>query len=108
MTKTLKLKSDMTLLEMQSFSCDIVEMKGWGIATNPDLVMLLAEELGEVAKEVRRLHFGTFDDEDATKEDLSYELIDVINYVLRLANNHGIDLDKAFIEKNEKILKRLA
>ena len=59
----------------------------------------LTEEVGEVARIISR-RFGEQSEKDSDKnKDLGEELSDVLFVVLCIANQTGIDLDKAFSEK---------
>lgn len=92
-----------SLNQVKSNMQNIVEALNWQGANAAELTMLLAEEVGEVAKEVRQLHFKT-GKEDTQK--LAHELADVLNYVVRLAHTYNIDLDKAIEEKQQIIRER--
>ncbi len=67
--------------------------------------MLLAEEVGEVAKEVRKIHWKQADEQES-KQKLAHELIDVLNCVSFIANIYELDLSKAYEEKCVQILER--
>lgn len=54
------------------------------------LPAMLLEELGEVAKEVRRLWAGK-----STPARFADELLDCLQYLLRLAFTQGVDLEQA-------------
>lgn len=72
------------------------DAKGWG--DNPDMRMtFLAEELGEVAKEVRLIRYGE-DKEDHLKA-LGSECADIFYNLAALANHFKIDLEQALIGK---------
>ena len=59
----------------------------------------LTEEVGEVARIISR-RFGEQSEKDKDKnKDLGEELSDVLFVVLCIANQTGIDLEKAFSEK---------
>ena len=59
----------------------------------------LTEEVGEVARIISR-RFGEQSEKDTDKnKDLGEELSDVLFVVLCIANQTGIDLEKAFSEK---------
>jgi len=59
----------------------------------------LTEEVGEVARIISR-RFGEQSEKDSDKnKDLGEELSDVLFVVLCIANQTGIDLEKAFSEK---------
>ncbi len=59
----------------------------------------LTEEVGEVARIIAR-RYGEQSEKDSDKEkDLGEELADVLFVVLCLANQTGVDLEKAFYNK---------
>ncbi len=59
----------------------------------------LTEEVGEVARIIAR-RYGEQSEKDSDKQkDLGEELADVVFVVLCLANQTGIDLQKAFDQK---------
>lgn len=64
-------------------------------------VMLLVEEVGEVAKEVRRMRYAAGDPamSERARENLREELADCLAYVVKLANYTGIDLEAAYVSK---------
>ncbi|MDF2629266.1 MAG: putative pyrophosphatase [Symbiobacteriaceae bacterium] len=57
-----------------------------------DVVLHLAEELGEVARAVRK----------GDQENLREELADCLFFILSAANEAGIDLTEALLRKEEK------
>ncbi len=66
----------------------------------------LTEEVGEVARIIAR-RYGEQSEKDSDKDkDLGEELADVVFVVLCLANQTGIDLQKAFDKKMDKKTKR--
>ena len=66
----------------------------------------LTEEVGEVARIISR-RFGEQSEKESDKnKDLGEELADVIFVVLCLANQTGIDLQKAFDAKIKKKTER--
>jgi|JI10StandDraft_1071094.scaffolds.fasta_scaffold10628_7 NTP pyrophosphatase (non-canonical NTP hydrolase) len=87
------------LTDLQSFVAAKCKERGWDKRSDVEKVMFLTEEVGEIAKEVRK-HAGTFGyARPATPDDLAGELIDALNYLLDLANSNNIDLDAAFRAK---------
>lgn len=84
-----------TLAELQSFVAALVAEKGWSKDPN-EILILLTEEVGEVAKEVRhswkRGH-------DAVRPAIGAEMADVLMYLLDLANTYGVDLEQAMRDK---------
>ena len=66
----------------------------------------LTEEVGEVARIIAR-RYGEQSEKTSDKEkDLGEELADVIFVVLCLANQTGVDLNKAFDKKLKEKTKR--
>ena len=63
---------------------------------------MLTEEVGEVARIIARRH-GEQSEKDSDKtKDLGDELADVLWVVICLANQTGVDLEKAFLANLEK------
>ena len=71
----------------------------------PDSMFLhLAEEVGEVARELQKKQVGWR--EDFNNEKLGDELADVINTSLIIARDEGVDIEAAFLRKVEKVKGR--
>jgi len=66
----------------------------------------LTEEVGEVARIIARRYGEQSEKESDKNKDLGEELADVIFVVLCLANQTGVDLEKAFQQKLELKTKR--
>ena len=66
----------------------------------------LTEEVGEVARIIVRRYGEQSEKESDKNKDLGEELADVIFVVLCLANQTGVDLEKAFEKKLELKTKR--
>ena len=65
----------------------------------------LVEEMGELAREIAKEQ-NDWRGEGFNKEKLAEELIDVLDKLLVLADDYDIDLDKAFMQKNKKLIER--
>jgi len=72
-----------------------------GFSTDPYLnFMLLQEEVGELARAFRRHWLAAQTGQpDAALPALREELADVLASVIKLANNAGVDLETAYLEK---------
>lgn len=66
----------------------------------------LTEEVGEVARIIARRYGEQSEKESDKDKDLGEELADVLFVVLCLANQTGVDLQKAFDERMHKKGKR--
>ena len=101
------LPSPATMSDFQRYVYDLESFHGW---LDVDLVkncFLMGEEVGELFKAIRK-HLKLFD-EDAKKDsgdDVAEEIVDVLNYLLAIANRLDIDVEAAFIKKNERNLNR--
>lgn len=76
-------------------------IKEYGVRYFDELtnMAILTEEVGEVARIISRRYGEQSEKESDKNKDLGDELADVLFVVLCLANQTGIDLQKAF-EKN--------
>jgi len=66
----------------------------------------LTEEVGEVARIIARRYGEQSEKESDKNKDLGEELADVVFVVLCLANQTGVDLEKAFQKKLDLKTKR--
>lgn len=66
----------------------------------------LTEEVGEVARIIARRYGEQSEKESDKSKDLGEELADVLFVVLCLANQTGVDLQRAFDQKLELKAKR--
>lgn len=83
----------------------MMEQRGFDKNSIVEEMLLLTEEIGELAKVVRQAH-GMHIDKNSSVGGAAEELADVLSYVLSLSNYLGVDLEKAFREKEEKNKKR--
>lgn len=101
----LNLKEDPTLRDFQNYVSELVKERGFERETLPQLFMLLLEECGEMAKAARKAE-GIRSDKNSEDHHLDREAADVLIYLLAICNRCGIDLEKAFREKEEINKKR--
>ena len=66
----------------------------------------LTEEVGEVARIISRVYGELSSKKNEKINDLGEELADVLFVLICLANQTGVDLEKAFDEKLKKKTKR--
>lgn len=90
--------------KLQADFAAIAKERGWDGESPKDILVLLTEELGELARAVRK-HEGMIRDQ-AYDTELAEELADVQNYIIHLANTTGVDLQKALIAKEAKNAER--
>ncbi len=97
------LKDHPTLRDCQEFHRWLDLEKGFS-SDLPLNMMLLMEEVGEVAKEVRRFDhaqndLGLEDKLVTARDHLEEELADCLAYIVKLANYTDIDLEQAYLKK---------
>ena len=86
-----------SIKELQEKMVEQLKRRGFYPKDVNEVLLRLGEEVGEVMEAAR---------EGQTKEELSYEMVDVLWNLLRLAELKDVDLEKAFMEKWEKNEKR--
>jgi NTP pyrophosphatase (non-canonical NTP hydrolase) len=89
-----------TLGDLQRYVAAVCEERGW---TDPPAVkfMLFVEEVGELAKAMRKAA-GLYDEASRQSDvSLEEELADVLSYLLDLANSYHVDLEAAYRAKEQ-------
>ncbi len=88
-----------TLIDLQTYLNEVCKERGWVKDTYAEKFLLFIEEVGELAKAMRKT-VGLYDEKAKPKNiELEEEFADVLSYLLDLANYFQIDLEKAFREK---------
>lgn len=94
-----ELKENPTLKELQQYMAEICEARGWNKDSPPEKFVLFVEEVGELAKAMRKAA-GLYEERARQRNvSLEEEFADVLSYLLDLANVYQVDLEKAFREK---------
>ena len=96
-----KLNKNSSVSELQSYVKKMVEARGFSDETPQDIMLLLTEELGELAKEVRKSTNIKMDVKSNRTQNLDKEIADVFNYILALCVATDIDLFEAYKSKEE-------
>lgn len=94
------LKQLSSISDMQKYVQKMVYARGFQNETLEQVMLLLTEEIGELAKAVRTatgIKVGI--DEKKRYKTIDLELADCLIYILDLANLASIDLQRAFSEK---------
>ena len=100
-----ELNQNPTLANFQKYVAELETERGFAYQTIIDKCLLLGEEVGELFKAVRKSE-GLAVDENSSFTEIGDELTDILIYLCAVANRKGIDLEKAFREKEEKNKKR--
>lgn len=103
------MKAQSTLTELQRHLAEMCKEKGWDQHSVERIFLLFTEEVGELAKAIRKdqnvqLEHGK--EKPETREHLKEEFADVLNYLMDLANQFDIDLTEAYFNKHEKNKQR--
>ena len=102
----IELPQGAAMKDYQRYVHELETMHGW---LDVDLVhncFLMGEEVGELFKAVRRVRKmfeqGDRDDDarDDRRQEVADEIVDVMNYLLAIANRLDIDVEEAFRRKN--------
>jgi len=88
-----------TLPELQQYMDEICQERGWTKDSYAEKFLLFTEEVGELAKAIRKTQ-GLYQEKASQKHlELEEEFADVLSYLLDLANYFQVDLETAFREK---------
>ena len=102
----LLLPANPSIQDFQAYIAKMMQVRGFDKNSIVEEMLLLTEEVGELAKVVRKAH-GMHLDENSVQSTAGDELADVLSYVLSIANYLNVDLEAAFRIKDEKNKKRV-
>lgn len=102
----LELKDNPTLKDFQQYVLQMKQERGFNTTDKFYECCLLAEECGEVISAVRKNNKKGSIGSGSVVGNVAEELADVFICVCSLANMHGIDLEQAFRDKEEKNKQR--
>lgn len=100
-----------TIKAWQAYTATVERRNGWDGQTGSDAVAMLAEEVGEVSRAVKRLtHHRDGHNESYTEEEkiaeVQEELADTLFVISKIANLYGIDLSDGIGIHLSKMKKR--
>lgn len=102
-----KINASSNLNDIQEYVIKMMEVHNFH-NTPLELFCYLAEEVGELAKEIRKNEKGMELDASKKYEScLKHEIADVFIYLLAICNSYHIDLLEAFQEKEKINLDRI-
>lgn len=93
--------------EIQDYIFDMKADRGFNTVTIDREMMLMVEELGELAKAIRKTTKGRLDASKTYDVSVEEELADVFIYLLSIANMNNVDVFKAFKNKEIKNCERV-
>ena len=96
-----------SVAEVQKYIKDMKAARKFDRVTIEREMMLFLEELGELAKAIRKKTNGHLDIAKEYNVNVEEELADCFIYLLSIANMNNVDIFKAFKEKEEKNCERI-
>ncbi len=102
-----KLNDKSSINDVQEYINKMLKTRGFEGQSKQEIMLLLTEEIGELAKEVRKSTNMKIDQKESRKDELSDEIADVFIYILSMCTESNIDLLQAFINKENKNMKRV-
>lgn len=90
-----------TLGDLQRYVAEVCQERGWTKDTPAEKFVLFVEEVGELAKEMRKAAGLYAERAKPQQMSLEEEFADVLSYLLDLANCFQVDLEAAFRAKEQ-------
>jgi len=89
------------------YLASVCQERGWTKDSSSEKFVLFVEELGELAKAIRK-RAGPYDEPAKSHTfAIEEEFADALSYLLDLANCYGVDLETAFRAKEKVIETRI-
>lgn len=101
-----KFNENTSLKEIQQYINEMIEVRGFDDETPQDIMLLLTEEIGELAKEVRKTTNIKIEEKAKEQLDLEGEIADVFMYILSMCKATNVDLLEALKNKEKKNYQR--
>ena len=97
-----------TLKEIENEVIKVCEKRNWTNRDPNQLISSIMIELAELAEHYQwQNDFSRIEKlSKKEKEEIGFEFVDVLFYLLRLAHRSGIDIEKYFYKKLPKIRKK--
>ena len=96
-----------SVIEIQKYIKDMKKARKFDGVTIEREMMLFVEELGELAKAIRKNTKGRLDITKEYNDSVEEELADCFIYLLSIANMNNVDIFKAFKNKEIKNCDRV-
>ena len=104
-----KLSNESSINEIQSYIKEVMEIRGFNKEKSSDKILLLVEEVVELAKAIRRNEskLGIDKTKEYNYSSVESEIADVFIVLLSICDILNIDLLKVFFNKEEENIKRV-
>jgi NTP pyrophosphatase (non-canonical NTP hydrolase) len=106
MKKEINLKPG-TIKNLQEYVTKKIEERGFADETLHERLVLLTEEVGELAKACRKISGMNVDSDKDIKYTVGEEITDVINMAIAVGVELNIDIEKEFLKKEAKNDQRI-
>ena len=103
--KNIKLKEE-TIKHLQEYVGQKLKERGFDDETLHERLLLLTEEVGELINACRKLTGMNVDEAREITNEAGEELTDVINMVFSVGIKLGLDMEKEYSKKEERVDKR--
>jgi NTP pyrophosphatase (non-canonical NTP hydrolase) len=77
---------------------------GWDNDRESHIVIHMSEELGEISRRILRLE--GYKTEEFSREELAWELVDLLYLTLKLANKFNLDMEKEWYNAFDRYEKK--
>ncbi len=98
--------NQLSLRDLQKRVQSLCKKKGWDKLSDEKTFILLVEEVGELAKAIRKENNFLGEKTSVSRANLEEELADVLSYLADIANRFNIDLEKAYLDKENKLISK--
>ena len=104
-----KLSNESSINEIQSYIKEVMQIRGFNKEKSSDKILLLVEEVGELAKAIRKNenNLGIDKTKEYNYSSIESEIADVFIVLLSICDILNVDLLKAFLNKEEENIKRI-
>ncbi|WP_336182886.1 MazG nucleotide pyrophosphohydrolase domain-containing protein [Fusobacterium polymorphum] len=104
-----KLTDKSSINEIQSYIKEVMQIRGFNKEKSSDKILLLVEEVGELAKAIRKNenNLGIDKTKEYNYSSIESEIADVFIVLLSICDIINVDLLKAFLNKEEENIKRI-
>ena len=103
-----KLTDKSSINEIQSYIKEVMQIRDFNKEKSSDKILLLVEEVGELAKAIRKNErkLGIDKTKEYNYSSIESEIADVFIVLLSICDILNIDLFKVFLDKEEENIKR--
>ena len=96
-----------TIKHLQEYSAEKIKERGFEDESLHERLLLLVEEVGELANAVRKISNMNVDQNREITNRVGEEVTDIINLIFAIGIKLNLDIEKEFIEKNTEVDKRV-